>query len=603
MFLRRCERRKNGKTHTYWALVESYRTARGPRQRLVAYLGELKRNEKSGWAQLGQQLSGKAKPQRSLFDPPHYDDPADEEEPVLVRLKGIALERVRQFGVVWLALGLWRLLELDQVLSQLIPGGREDVPWATVAAILTAARFCRPQSELHIENTWYEQTALDDLLGVSIEKVHTDRLYAGMDRLLACKEALEKHLRDRLGNLFDLEYDLLLYDVTSTYFEGACAANTLAKRGYSRDGRPQCLQVCIALVVTTDGIPLGYEVFPGNRTDVTTVEEIVQAMEKKYGRAPRVWVMDRGMVSEKNLKFLRDRGGLYIVGTPRVMLRKFEEHLLSKDWQEVQAGVEVKLVPGSDGTETFILARSADRRQKEAAIHQRFLERFEAALGKMQAEAASGRLKDLEVANRRLGRLQQKCWRASAAFVVTIRALKEPGGKARLEVSWKRNEAWGQWAALSEGCYLLRTNLTETDPATLWKRYIQLTEAEWAFRITKDELEIRPIWHQTTDRVLAHILVCFLAYVLWKTLAQWMRRAGLGDAPRTLLEEFAKIKSGDVVLPTESKDGQPGKTIRLRCVTEPDPAQKVLLHRLGIHLPRRLRRIDEVIPNVVKTRA
>jgi transposase len=603
MFLRRCERRKNGKTHTYWALVESYRTARGSRQRLVAYLGELKRSEKSGWAQLGQKLSGKAKPQRSLFDPPHYDDPVDDEEPVLVRLKGIALERVRDFGVVWLALGLWRLLELDQVLSRLIPDGREEVPWATVAAILTAARFCQPQSELHIENTWYEQTALDDLLGVSAEKVHTDRLYAGMDRLLKCKEELEKHLRNRLGNLFDLEYDLLLYDVTSTYFEGACGANTLAKRGYSRDGRPQCLQVCIALVVTTDGIPLGYEVFAGNRTDVTTVEEIVQAMEKKYGRAQRVWVMDRGMVSEKNLKFLRDREGQYIVGTPRSMLRKFEEHLVTKDWHEVQAGVEVKLVPGPDGTETFILARSADRREKEAAIHRRFLERFEAALVKMQAEAASGRLKDVEVANRRLGRLQQKCWRASAAFEVTICALKEPKGKARLEVSWKRNAAWNEWAALSEGCYLLRTNLTETDPATLWKRYIQLTEAEWAFRITKNELEIRPIWHQTTERVLAHILVCFLAYVLWKTLAQWMRRAGLGDAPRTLLEEIAKIKSGDVVLPTQTGDGQPGKTIRLRCVTEPDPAQKVLLHRLGIHLPRRLRRIDEAIPSVVKTRA
>ena len=602
MFLRRCERRKSGKTHTYWALVESYRTARGSRQRLVAYLGELKRAEKSGWAQLGQKLSGKARPQRSLFDPPHYDDPSDDEEPVLVRLKGIALERVRQFGVVWLALGLWRLLELDQVLARLIPDGREEVPWATVAAILTAARFCQPQSELHIENTWYEQTALDDLLGVPAEKVHTDRLYAGMDRLLACKEDLEKHLRGRLGSLFDLEYDLLLYDVTSTYFEGVCAANTLAKRGYSRDGRPQCLQVCIALVVTTDGIPLGYEVFAGNRTDVTTVEEIVLAMERKYGRAQRIWVMDRGMVSEKNLRFLRDRGGQYIVGTPRSMLRKFEEHLLAKDWHEVQPGVEVKLVAGPDGAETFVLARSADRREKEAAIHRRFLERFEAALVKMQAEAASGRLKELEVANRRLGRLQQKCWRASAAFEVTIAALKEPPGKARLEVSWNRNAAWSQWATLSEGCYLLRTNVPQTDPATLWKRYIQLTEAEWAFRITKDELEIRPIWHQTTRRVLAHILICFLAYVLWKTLAQWMRRAGLGDAPRTLLEEFAKIQSGDVVLPTQTKDGRPGKTIRLRCVTAADPAQKVLLHRLGIELPRRLRRIDEALPNVVKTR-
>jgi transposase len=594
MFLRRCVRRKNGKPHTYWALVESYRTARGSRQRLVAYLGELQRTEQSGWAQLGRKLSGKQRPQGSLFDPPHYDDPADGEEPVLVRLKGVALDRLRDFGDVWLAYGLWRLLELDKLLDGLIPRGREEVPWAMVAAILTVARFCKPQSELHIEGTWYRQTALDDLLNVPEGKVNTDRLYAGLDMLLPCKEALEKHLRQRLGDLFDLQYDLLLYDVTSTYFEGACAANPLAKRGYSRDGRPQCLQVCIGLVVTPEGIPLGYEVFPGNRHDSKTVEEIVLAMEKKYGRARRVWVMDRGMVSEDNLEFLRSREGQYIVGTPKAMLRRFEEHLLDKGWHEVQEGVEVKLVPGPDGTETFVLARSADRRKKEEAMHRRFVERFETALVRMQAQADSGRLKDLAVANRRLGRLAQRNWRASGAFDVTIRR-RRGRGKARLKISWKRDTRWNEWAALSEGCYLLRTNLTETDPATLWKRYIQLTEAEWAFRISKDELEIRPIWHHTEERVLAHILVCFLAYVLWKTLAGWMHRAGLGDAPRTLLEELAKIKSGDVLLPTVSKNGQPNKTIRLRCVTEPDAGQKVLLHRLGIQLPRRLRRLDEIV--------
>jgi transposase len=593
MYLRRCVRRKNGKAHTYWALVESYRTGRGSRQRVVAYLGELKRSQQSGWAQLGRKLSGKSRPQQSLFDPPHYDDPADEEEPVLVRLKGVALERLRDFGEVWLAWGLWRLLELDTLLAELLPRGREDVPWPTVAAILTIARFCQPQSELHIEDTWYRQTALEDLLGVPIEKIHTDRLYAALDVLLACKEAIEKHLRRRLGDLFDLEYDLLLYDVTSTYFEGQCGANPLAQRGYSRDGRPDCLQVCIGLVVTPEGIPLGYEVFPGNRNDAKTVQEIVLAMEKKYGRARRIWVMDRGMVSEENLAFLRSREGQYIVGTPKAMLRRFAQQLLEKNWQEVQEGVEVKLVPGPDGTETFVLARSADRRKKEEAMHRRFLERFEAALARMQAQAESGRLKDLGLANRRLGRLAQQYWRAAGALDVTIRRRRGPG-KARLRISWKRNARWSDWTALSEGCYLLRTNLNETDPATLWKRYIQLTEAEWAFRISKDELEIRPIWHHTEPRVLAHILVCFLAYVLWKTLAGWMHRAGLGDAPRTLLEELAKIKSGDVLLPTVPKHGQPSKTICLRCVTEADAGQKVLLHRLGIQLPRRLRRLDEV---------
>jgi len=595
MFLRRYPRRKNGKTHTYWALVESYRTGRGSRQRVVAYLGELKRGQQSGWARLGRKLSGRKRPQRSLFDPPHYDDPIDEQEPVLVRLKDVALERLRDFGDVWLALGLWRLLELDKLLEKLIPSGREEIPWPTVAAILSIARLCEPSSELHIEATWYPRTALDDLLGVPAEKVYTDRLYAAMDAVLPCKEAIEKHLKDRLGDLFDLEYDLLLYDVTSTYFEGECSANGLAKRGYSRDNRPDCLQVCIGLVVTNDGIPLGYEVFAGNRNDATTVEEIVEAMEKKYGRANRIWVMDRGMVSEANLKFLRSRGGEYIVGTPKAMLRQFEQYLTGKDWHEVQEGVEVQLVPGPNGDEMFVLARSVDRRGKEKAMHERFVERLQAALVKMQASAESGRLKDEAVANRRLGRLMYQYWRAAGAFEVEVQRLSPPQGKARLRVTWTRNRRWNEWAELSEGCYLLRTNLTETDPATLWKRYIQLTEAEWAFRITKDELQIRPIWHQKTDRVLGHILVCFLAYVLWKTLAQWMRRSGLGDAPRTVLEELAKIKSGDVLLPTVTQQGQPAKTIRLRCVTQPDPAQKVLLNRLGIQLPRRLRRFDEVV--------
>ena len=509
-------------------------------------------------------------------------------------MKGVRLERLRDFGDVWLALGLWRLLGLDSLLSGVMTEGREEVPWPLMAAILTVARFCRPSSELHIENTWFGRTALEDLLAVSSAKVHTDRLYASLDRLLPHKEAIEKHLKERLGDLFDLEYELLLYDVTSTYFEGECKGNLLAKRGYSRDSRPDCLQICIGLVVTTDGMPLGYEVFDGNTHDSQTVEQIVLAMESKYGHSNRIWVLDRGMVSEDNLRFVRQRGGSYLVGTPKTMLRQFERYLTDKDWHEVQAGVQVKLVAGPAGEELFVLARSMDRRQKEHAMHQRFIERMEAALEKMQRSAANGRLKDAGLAHRRLGRLQQRYWRASGAFDVKIAAIEIPTDKARLKITWKRNKAWSEWAALSEGCYLLRTNLTDIDPATLWKRYIQLTDAEWAFRITKDELAIRPIWHHKADRVKGHILVCFLAYVLWKSLSQWMRRAGLGAAPRTLLEEFAKIKSGDVLLPARSNNGKIRKTIRLRCVTTPDAAQKVLLNRLGLTLPQRLRRIDEM---------
>ena len=363
MFLRRCIRRKNGKRHTYWALVESFRTAKGSRQRVVAYLGELRKNEKDGWAQLCCRLNQAQRPQPSLFDPPHDEEPTDG-EPVRVKLENIRLERLRDFGDVWLALGLWRLLGLDTVLAKGMPPGREEVAWPVVAAILTLARFCEPASELHIESTWYRRTALEDLLGVPVAKVHTDRLYAGLDRLLPHKEAIEKHLKQRLGDLFDLTYDLLLYDITSTYFEGECLGNPMAQRGYSRDSRPDCKQVCIGLVVTDDGMPLGYEVYDGNTHDSTTVEQIVGAMEAKYGQANRVWVMDRGMVSEANLKFLRARGGSYIVGTPKAMLRRFEQYLTDEDWHEVQAGVTVKLVPSPEGDETFILARSEDRQKK-----------------------------------------------------------------------------------------------------------------------------------------------------------------------------------------------------------------------------------------------
>jgi len=633
MFLRRFQKRKNGKTHVYWALAETYRSGKGPRQRIVAYLGELKEAEQSGWAQLSDKLnrhessSGKNRPsseslQRSLFDPPQCHDDVRSHfgsQPALVELNGIRLERSRNFGDVWLAWGLWRLLGLDTLLRDEIEPGREEIPWHVVAAILTIARFCDPSSELHIETTWYRRTALEDLLNVPPDKVHTDRLYDGLDKLLPHKEALEKHLKNRLGQLFDLEYELLLYDVTSTYFEGQCKRNPQAKRGYSRDKRPDCLQVCIALVVTTDGIPVGYEVFAGNRHDSTTVEEIVEAIEKKHGKANRIWVMDRGMVSEENLEFVRSRGGQYIVGTPKASLKQFEQDLLEKNWEEVEKGVEVKLVPSPDGEETFILARSAERREKEKAIHQRFLDRMEEGLQMIRKSMESARLCDESVAQRRVGRLQGRNSRAAKAFDVKIKRIQPtPPGESpasdsqtgeeascdkkettpkpkskhqkkqpQLKITWERNEQWAEWARLSEGCYLLRSNLQNTDAKTLWKHYIQLTEAEWAFRITKDELVLRPIWHQKEERVQAHILVCFLAYTMWKTLAGWMKRSGLGDAPRSLLDEIFKITSSDIVLPVRIDDAH-RQELRLRCVTEPDAEQKLLLHRLGLTLPKRL---------------
>jgi transposase len=368
----------------------------------------------------------------------------------------------------------------------------------------------------------------------------------------------------------------------------------LAQRGYSRDSRPDRPQVCIGLVVTEDGFPLGYEVFAGNTHDSTTVQTMIESLERKHGCLNRVWVMDRGMVSDANLKFLRERGGQYIVGTPKAMLRNFEQHLTDQDWAIAQQGVEVKLVSGPAGDETFLLARSADRRAKELAMHEKFTLRIERGLQKLPAAAVAGRLKDEATANQRLGRLKEQNWRASHAFDVTVKKLLTPRGKQPLEITWQRNARFADWSQLADGCYLLRSNLVGVDAATLWKRYIQLTEAEWAFRIAKDELEIRPIWRQKEDRVKAHILVCFLAYAMWKTLAGWMRNAGLGDAPRTLLYDLTKINSGDIVLPAETAAGV-RKTVRLRHVTEPDAAQAVLLARLGLTLPRRLRRFDELL--------
>lgn len=599
MFLKRLVRRKKGKTHTYWALMESYRTAKGPRNRVVAYLGALSSGERNGWAHFADKLNGEPIADPSLFEP--KDLAGDENHFEVVRVKGVQLERLRDFGDVYLALILWRLLGLDKLLAQLMPSGREEVPWTVMSAILTIARFCEPSSELHIEDTWYRRTALADLLDVKAAQVHTDRLYAAMDRLLPHKYAIENHLRGRLGRLFDIKYDLLLYDVTSTYFEGDAAGNPMAQRGYSRDHRPDRPQVCIGLVVTTEGIPLGYEVFDGNTHDSTTVKQIVAAMEARFGKSQRVWVLDRGMVSEANLQWLRDEGRHYIVGTPKSMLRRFEQYLTDHDWHEVHEGVEVKLVSGPDAADLFILARSEDRQKKEKAMHQKCVDRIENGLQKMQQSIERGRLHDLDQANRRLGRLHERCWRAWNSFDIRLQAISQPTAKAKLTLTWRRHDHRNDWAMRTQGCYLLRTNLTETDPAVLWKHYIQLTEAEWAFRISKDELRIRPIWHQTADRAQAHILVCFLAYAMWKTLSQWMKRSGLGSAPRTLIEELAKIKSGDVVLPVRRPGQSQEMMMTLRCVTAPDDAQRVLLNRLGLALPRRLHlpdtlALDELMP-------
>lgn len=563
--MRRCYRNKDGKRHAYWALVESYRTARGPRQRVVAWLGELDHRGRLAIRQ--QEGEDETSYQRSLFE-------NEEPEWIEVDFKRIVVERTCKFGGPWLGLELLRRLGLEEFVTRMLPAGREEVPWGVMAMVLVLGRLCDPSSELHLAEQVYESSAMSELLGVPVDKVNDDRLYRALDRLLPHKQALEKHLKQKLGELFPLDYDLLLYDVTSTYFEGEAARNELAQRGYSRDHRPDCKQVNIALVVSRCGMPVGYEVFAGNRHDAKTVRQIVEHVEGIYGRANRIWVMDRGMVSEDNVKYLRKGGRRYIVGTAKSQLRKYEQEILAKDWQQVHEGLEVRLCPAPNGDEVFILCRSMERQAKEQAMHARFERRIEEGLEKIAASCNKRKQKPLVIAGR-VGKLMGQNTRAAGLFQVQV---SEVGGNARL--AWSKLESWREWARLSEGCYMLRSNVTDWTPEELWRAYIQLTEAEAAFRIQKSDLQIRPVWHQRADRVQAHILVCFLAYVLWKTLGQMSRMAGLGDEPRKVFEELAEMSMVDIALPARN-----GITIRKRCISRPTEHQTILLHRLGLKLP------------------
>src|SRR5487761_1515605 len=556
MYLRHTTISKNGKTHGYWRLVRSVRRGRKVVQETVTHLGELDGAGRARARRLALAITGKAE-QYELFEAS-----AGRGEPVSVRPEQVRLERSRQVGDVWL--------------------GR--VPWATMAAILVIARLCEPSSELHIAEDWYRRTALADLLGVAATRVTDDRLYRALDRLLPHQRALEGHLKQRLGELFALDYELLLYDVTSTYFEGQAAANALAQRGHSRDHRPDCKQVCIGLVVTRDGMPLGYEVFAGNRTDITTVEEIVGTMEARYGQARRIWVMDRGMTSAQTVAWLQGAQRQYLIGANKSELKRLAPQLAdARDWRQVRDGVEAKLCVGPDGAETFLLVRSADRQQKERAMHARFAARIETALARLEGRLARAQQPvDRSATERQIGRLLGRNSRAAGRYAIQL--VEAPSLPGRLRLEWAVRSEWDEWSRHSDGCYVLRTNVTEWTPEALWRTYIQLTEAEAAFRIHKSELSIRPIWHQRQHRVLAHILVCFLAYVLWKTLEQWQSRAGLGNSPRTILQELAAIHSTDVVLPTAET---PQRELRLRCVVRPDRAQAALLDRLGLRLPER----------------
>lgn len=566
------------KNRTYWALVRSVRNGRKVRQQTVAYLGELDSKGRVKARALARQITGRENPGQLDF----FDEQPDES--VEVKLKGVRLERSRIFGDVWLSVVLWNALKFDELFTRLIPTGLEDVPWPRVFALLAIARLCSPSSELRIAEQWFRKTALDDLLDIPEDKINDDRLYRALDVLLPHKDVLEQHVKNRLGEMFEVSYEILLYDVTSTYFEGQAQGNELAQRGYSRDQRPDCKQVNIALVATKEGLPLSHEIFPGNTADVKTVKEIVAKIEAKFGRAGRVWIMDRGMVSAEILEWLRAEKRPYIVGTPKCDLKKFEAQVLEqRNWEEVREGLEVKRCPSPDGSETFILCRSQARKEKEKAMHERFQKRIEAGIAKLVKRVREAKRKlEAGVIERQIGRLLQRNARGAGAFRIGVsNDATRPSG---LSVWWYRDEQWKEWHEHSDGCYLLRASQLDWSPEELWKAYIQLTDVENAFRIQKTELEIRPVFHQTADRTRAHIFICFIAYVMWKTLEQWSQRAGLGSSPRKLLEEFHAIRSTDVVLPTTD-----GRQLRLRCVTQPEKPLQILLQRLGLEIPKRLR--------------
>lgn len=591
MFLRSHGRKKDGKDHTYWSLVEAVRTPDGPRQRTLCYLGELNGSAQARWLKTIEVFNEQGEPEQLKLFPSTVEPPADDPQVARVLINRVRLERPRQLGTCWLGWELWKRLTLDRLFEQVLDSDPADVPWSRVVAVLAINRLCAPGSELALEERWYPSTALEDLLEIEAGKINDTRLYRCLDRMLPHKTKLERHLKERYGELFGAEFDVLLYDLTSTYVEGAAAKNPMMRRGYSRDHRPDCEQMVIALIVNSEGFPFSYETFDGNRADVTTMETILRMVERKYGKARRIWVMDRGIVSEANLEAIRKRGGKYLVGTPRSQMKQFEAELLQDDWMHVRAEAEVKQVAVAGGEETYMLCRTAGRKEKEQAIRHRFSTRMEAALTRLTKTIETGRLKNRNTMERRLGRIQASHPQVSDLYDVE---LCDTAQGVRLH--WTMKEDRKDWRDLREGAYLLRTNLQASSAEELWSTYMQLTEAEASFRALKSELSIRPLFHQKEPRVKAHIMVAFLGYALWVTLKHLLKRrpaivpqpsaSGVNHAqscsPMKALALLSTLHSIDVVLPTTD-----GREIRLRRITEPTAEQKSLLHQLGLTLPER----------------
>jgi len=592
MFLRSHGRKKDGKDHTYWSLVETVRTPDGPRQKTLCYLGELNSSAQARWMTTVEVFNEQGEARQLKLFPSQVAPPPDDPQVARVLVNKVRLERSRQFGSCFLGLELWKRLELDRFFEQAVDGESADVPWSRVAALLAINRVCAPGSELTIEQRWYPSTALDDLLQIEEGKINDTRLYRCLDRILPHKTKLERHLKNRYGELFGAEFDVLLYDLTSTYVEGAAEKNPMVRRGYSRDHRPDCEQLVIALIVNQEGFPFSYETFNGNRSDVSTMETILRMVERKYGKARRIWVFDRGIVSEENLAAIRKRDGQYLTGTPRSQMKQFEAELLQEDWTQVRPEVEVKKVAIPQGEETYILCRTSGRKEKEKAIRNRFSNSMEIALKGLEKTIATGRLKDRNKMERRLGKIQARHPQVNDLYDVELKDTVEG-----VRLFWQIKEDRKNWRESREGAYLLRTNLKAETAEELWSKYMQLTEAEASFRALKSELSVRPLFHQLEPRVKAHVMVAFLGYALWVTLKHLLKRrpaivskpsaSGVENAqPMTPMKAIAllsTLQSADIILPTTD-----GREIRLRRITEPTAEQKLLLRQLGITLPEHL---------------
>jgi transposase len=573
MYLRFARRRKDGKEHRYWSIVESRRCAGGRvMQRPVLYLGEINDSQHAAWCRVIEafdEASGRHR-QLALF-------PAERAVPdqakgfgVQVRLDAMELHRPRQWGACWLACHLYEHLQLDWFFAPLLPNSREGTSWQHILQTLVCYRLIDPGSEWRLHRQWFEQSAMADLLGEDYGLVAKNALYRCLDKLLPHKAALFSHLRLRWQDLFAANFDVLLYDLTSTYFESPPPDDEADKRryGYSRDKRSDCVQVVIALIVTPDGFPLGYEVLPGNTADCTTLRDMLRKIEAQYGKANRIWVMDRGIPSEEVLAEMRaaDPPVSYLVGTPKGRLSKLEKHLVTLPWQAVREGVDVKLL--AQDQELYVLAQSHARINKERAMRRRKLKWLWARLKQIAAMEI-----DREELLMKLGAARAKARAAWRLVDVVV-----PPEGATFSFSLDRNKL--RQVRRREGRYLLRTNLTGKDPAELWRFYIQLVEIEAAFKTMKDDLQLRPIYHQIEQRIEAHIFVAFLAYCLHVTLRARLKPLAPGLTPRAVLDKFAATQMLDVHFPTTD-----GRTLILSRRTELTADQKLLARQLKLDLP------------------